>query len=220
MKIIEQSFEILDPISEGGIEELKKIEKIGRTCYKSEDKINSDGESAKKFVQMLIQNGHEAMIEHVSISVKFVTDRGVSHELVRHRIASFAQESTRYCNYGKLSKFPNGLIFIKPVFYEEGTEDYKEWETACSDSEFWYCQALKRGATPQMARSVLNNSLKTEIIMTCNLREWRNVFRLRCSKAAHPQIRELMKSLLLELHDRIPVVFDDIYDAVTEGDSK
>lgn len=220
MKIIEQSFEILDPISEGGIEELKKIEKIGRTCYKSEDKITSDGESAKKFVQMLIQNGHEAMIEHVNISVKFVTDRGVSHELVRHRIASFAQESTRYCNYGKLSKFPDGLVFIKPVFYEEGTEDYKEWETACSDSEFWYCQALKRGATPQMARSVLNNSLKTEIIMTCNLREWRNVLKLRCSKAAHPQIRELMKSLLFELHHRIPVVFDDVYDSVTEGESK
>lgn len=218
MKIIEQSFEILDPISEGGIEELKKIEKIGRTCYKSEDKITSDGESAKKFVQMLIQNGHEAMIEHVSISVKFVTDRGVSHELVRHRIASFAQESTRYCNYGKLSKFPDGLVFIKPVFYEEGTEDYKEWRTACEDSEFWYCQALKRGATPQMARSVLNNSLKTEIIMTCNLREWRNVLRLRCSKAAHPQIRALVTSLLFEFHSLIPVVFDDIYEEVIQNE--
>lgn len=220
MKVIEQSFEILTPISEDGMAELKMIEKIGRTCYKSEDRITEDGESAKKFVQMLIQNGHEAMIEHVNVSVKFITDRGVSHELVRHRIASFAQESTRYCNYGKLSKFPDGLVFIKPVYYQEGTEDYKEWKTGCEDSEFWYCQALKRGATPQMARAVLNNSLKTEIVMTTNLREWRNVLRLRCSHSAHPQIRALMTRLLFELHRLIPVVFDDIFDEVTEGDSK
>lgn len=210
MKIIDQSHEILTPISEGGLEELKLIEKIGRTCYKSEDRITEDGESAKRFVRMLIQNGHEAMIEHVSISVKFITDRGTSHEIVRHRIASYAQESTRYCNYSKDSKYPDGITVIYPVGMEHESPDYLDWKVACEDSEHWYFQAIKRGATPQMARAVLNNSLKTELIMTTNLREWRNVFRLRCAKAAHPQIRALMTALLKELQTKIPVVFDDI----------
>ena len=121
MRIIQPSYEILTEISEGGIKELQLIEKIGRVCYKSEDKITEDGESAKKFVQMLIGRGHEAMIEHSTLSVKFTVDRGVSHELVRHRIASFAQESTRYCNYSK-DKFDNGITFIKPFFFEEDTD--------------------------------------------------------------------------------------------------
>ena len=210
MKIINQSHEILTPISEGGLEELKLIEKIGRTCYKSEDRITEDGESAKRFVRMLIQNGHEAMIEHVNLSVKFITDRGTSHEIVRHRIASYAQESTRYCNYSKDSKYPDGITVVYPVGMEHESPDYVDWKVACEDSEYWYFQAINRGATPQMARAVLNNSLKTELIMTTNLREWRNVFRLRCCKAAHPQIRALMTALLKELQTKIPVVFDDI----------
>lgn len=218
MKVIDQSHEILTPISEGGLEELKLIEKIGRTCYKSEDRITEDGESAKRFVRTLIQNGHEAMIEHVNLSVKFITDRGTSHEIVRHRIASYAQESTRYCNYSKDSKYPDGITVVYPVGIELGSYDYEEWEVACEDSEYWYFQAINRGATPQMARAVLNNSLKTELIMTTNLREWRNVFRLRCAKTAHPQIRALMTALLKELQTKIPVVFDDI--EYWEEDSK
>ena len=210
MKVIKPSYEILTPISEGGIEELKMIERIGRICYKSEDKISPDGESAKTFIQMLINRGHEAMLEHSQLSVLFVCDRGVSHELVRHRLCSFAQESTRYVNYSKKEKAPEGITFIKPCFYEEGTEDYREWVTACSDSEFWYFQAIKRGATPQEARSVLMNSTKTEIVMTANYREFRNVFKLRTAPNAHPQMRELMCPLCEELKTKIPVVFDDI----------
>ena len=116
MKIVLPSYEILTPISEGGIEELKAIEKVGRTCYKSEDRITDDGESAKKFCKMLIKNGHEAMIEHSFLSVRFICDRGVSHEIVRHRLFSFAQESTRYVNYSSEKKAPEGIIFIKPLY--------------------------------------------------------------------------------------------------------
>ena len=209
MRIIEPSYEILTEISAGGIKELQHIEKIGRVCYKSEDKITEDGESAKKFVKMLIGRGHEAMIEHSSLSVKFTVDRGVSHELVRHRIASFAQESTRYCNYSK-DKFDNGITFIKPFFFREDTQNYKEWVHAMGMAEKLYLQMLKDGATPQEARSVLPNSTKTEITITANYREWRNFFKLRTAKAAHPQMVQVTRPLLKELKTRLPIIFDDI----------
>lgn len=209
MRIIEPSYEILTEISEGGIKELQHIEKIGRVCYKSEDKITEDGESAKKFVKMLIGRGHEAMIEHSSLSVKFTVDRGVSHELVRHRIASFAQESTRYCNYSK-DKFDNGITFIKPFFFENASERYVEWEEAMNIAEQTYLKLLDLGATPQEARSVLPNSTKTEITITANYREWRNFFKLRTAKAAHPQMTQVTRPLLKELKTRLPIIFDDI----------
>lgn len=209
MRIIKPSYEILTEISYGGIKELQHIEKIGRVCYKSEDKITDDGESAKKFVKMLIGRGHEAMIEHSSLSVKFTVDRGVSHELVRHRIASFAQESTRYCNYSK-DKFDNGITFIKPFFFGENTQNYKEWIYAMGIAEKSYLQMLKDGATPQEARSVLPNSTKTEITITANYREWRNFFKLRTAKVAHPQMVQVTRPLLKELKTRLPIIFDDI----------
>ena len=215
MKIIKPSYEILTPISDGGIKELQHIEKIGRVCYKSEDRITDDGESAKKFVKMLISNGHEAMIEHSSLSVKFVVDRGVSHELVRHRIASFAQESTRYCNYSK-DKFGNEITVILPCFFDTGmgilsnSLVYQEWKLACECAEERYFNLLKMGATPQQARTVLPNSLKTEITITANYREWRNFFKLRTAEASHPQMREITIPLLKELKTLIPIIFDDI----------
>ena len=212
MKIIEPSFEILTKISDGGIEELKHLEKIGRVCYKSEDKITEDGESAKKFIGGLISKGHEAMIEHGSISVKFICDRGVSHELVRHRIASFAQESTRYCNYSK-DKFGNELTFIVPWFFNRDQRDmdkFNTWSYSMQQAENVYMKLLDLGATPQEARSVLPNSLKTEITVTANYREWRAIFKLRTAQAAHPQMREIMQPLLDEFKHRIPVLFDDI----------
>ena len=215
MKIIKPSYEILTPISDGGIKELQHIEKIGRVCYKSEDRITDDGESAKKFVKMLISNGHEAMIEHSSLSVKFVVDRGVSHELVRHRIASFAQESTRYCNYSK-DKFGNEITVILPCFFDTGMSIlsnslvYQEWKSACECAEERYFNLLKMGATPQQARTVLPNSLKTEITITANYREWRNFFKLRTAEASHPQMREVTIPLLKELKTLIPIIFDDI----------
>ena len=212
MKIIKPSYEILTPISKGGIKELQHIEKIGRVCYKSEDRITEDGESAKKFVKMLISNGHEAMIEHSSLSVKFVVDRGVSHELVRHRIASFAQESTRYCNYSK-DKFGNEITVILPCFFDTGmgilsnSLVYQEWKLSCEWAEEHYFNLLKMGATPQQARTVLPNSLKTEITITANYREWRNFFKLRTAEASHPQMREVTIPLLKELKTFIPIIF-------------
>lgn len=221
MKIIKAGYEILTPISEGGMNELKHIEKIGRVCYKSEGNITEDGESAKKFVKMLINKGHEAMIEHSSLSVKFTVDRGVSHELVRHRIASFAQESTRYVNYS-LDKFGNEINVIdinNGISLDEKMKNMDastiasiidEWYKAMEDAEKHYMKMISLGAPPQIARSVLPNSTKTEIIITTNYREWRNFFKLRVPIMAHPQMREETIPLLKELKEKIPVVFDDI----------
>lgn len=210
MKVIKPSYEILTPISDGGLKELKHIERIARVCYKSEDKISPDGESAKKLIKMLIDREHEAMLEHGSISVLFICDRGVSHEIVRHRMASFAQESTRYCNYSK-DKFGNELTFIEPCFWDENSYQYEDWERAMYEAEQSYIELIRdQGASPQEARSVLPNSLKTELVMTANYREWRHFFDLRCSPSAHPQMRELAIPLLRDLSKRIPVIFDDM----------
>lgn len=209
MKVINASYEILTPISEGGIEELKRIENIGRICYKSEDRITEDGESAKKFVKMLVDRDHCAMIEHSFLSVKFIVDRAIANEMVRHRIASFAQESTRYCNYSK-DKFDRSVAFVKPMFFEENTGAYNDWVMAMQCAEDTYFNLLDKGCSPQEARSVLPNSTKTEIVITGNYREWRNIFKLRTAVAAHPQMREVMIPLLNKLKEKLPIVFDDI----------
>lgn len=221
MNIIKPNFEILTKISGGAIEELKHVERIARICYKSEGNITEDGESAKKLISKLIKNGHEAMIEHCSLSVKFTVDRGVSHEMVRHRIASFAQESTRYVNYS-LEKYGNeiniidisGGILRDPKMREFDKNKKDEimavWEQAMADAEAAYLKLVELGATPQIARSVLPNSTKTEIIITANWREWRNILKLRTPITAHPQMREVMVPLLVELKQLVPVIFDDI----------
>ena len=209
MKIIKPYYTILSNISEGGIKELQFIEQAARTCYKSEDKITQDGESTKALIKQLIKSGHEAMLEHSSLSVKFVVDRGVSHEIVRHRLFSFAQESTRYCNYSK-GKFGSELTFIEPCFWDEDSNFYLMWKLCCMEAEKDYIRFIEDGATPQEARAVLPNSVKTELIVTGNYREWRHFFKLRIDKAAHPQMREVAVPLLKELRRRIPIVFDDI----------
>lgn len=212
MKVIRASYEILTPISEGGISELQHIERIGRVCYKSEDAILSDGSSAKVFVGSLIKRQHEAMLEHGMLSIKFIVDRGVSHELVRHRIMSFAQESTRYCNYGK-GKFGSEITVIEPCFLEPHQSAWKTWHHACALAETSYFKMLNEGCQPQEARSVLPNSLKTEITLTGNYREWRHFFRLRACDAtgpAHPQMKEVTVPLLKELKEKLPVIFDDL----------
>ena len=164
----------------------------------------------KKMVKMLINRDHTAMIEHSMLSVKFIVDRGVSHEIVRHRISSFAQESTRYCNYAK-DKFHNEITVIRPNFFlDETSKAYQQWEDAMRSAEKSYFSLMEAGATPQEARSVLPNSTKTEITMTANYREWRNFFKLRTDKAAHPQMREVAVPLLKELQKKLPIVFDDI----------
>ena len=205
MKIVEPSFEILDEIN--GSKMIKNIEKYGRVCYKSEANITED--SAQRFVANIIKSGHESVIEHEKVSVRIICDRGVTHEIVRHRIASYSQESTRYCNYCN-EKFGKELTVIKPVFCEEVSEEYNIWLESMQKMENAYNLLIEKGVKPQEARSILPNSLKTEIIVTMNLREWRHFFKLRTSVKAHPQMREVACAILDEFKNRIPVVFDDI----------
>ena len=164
MKIVEPKYEILTDISEGGIKELQQIERVARVCYKSEDKIVPDGSSAKKLVGFLVKQGHEAMLEHSQLSVLFTCDRGVANELVRHRIASFAQESTRYCNYSK-EKFGGELSFIRPYYIDVTDTDKKResaeytpgstWLDSCESAEILYKDMIALGMRPEQARCVL-----------------------------------------------------------------
>jgi len=221
VKIIKPSYEILAPPGmdefPSGTEILEFIERAGRTCYKSEDRITPG--SAEKFARMLVhERKHHSVIEHVSMSVRFVIDRGVSHELVRHRLCAFSQESTRYCNYAK-DKFGEEITVIEPCFWGgvENSSRRRTWRDACQAAEDAYFWQLNSGATSQEARSVLPNSLKTEIVVTANLREWRHILTLRAGKAAHPQMREVMVPLLADLKTRIPVVFDNILEGLEKG---
>lgn len=203
MRVIEQYWEY-DALVDGKAI-LAKIERAGRTCYKSEDRITED--SAEKFVASIMKRGHESVLEHAIISVRVFTDRGVTHEIVRHRVASYSQESTRYCNYGKAGE----VVFVRPVdLGEQDTQVADMWERGMKASERYYLNMLANGATPQFARSVLPNSLKTEIVMTMNIREWRHFFHLRTAKAAHPQMRALAIDMLNGFKTIVPVVFDDI----------
>jgi len=208
MKLITPEFIIEEQIN--GTQLLEKLERAGRTCYKSEDKITT--ESAIKFIKMILDKGHETVLEHEKVTVRIICDRGVSHEIVRHRIASYSQESTRYCNYSK-DKFENSITVIEPCFWN-GTgvdaEKYITWKAAMEAAEKAYFELIALGATPQEARSVLPNSLKTEIVMTMNLREWRHFFKLRTSSAAHPQMLEIARPMLDEFKKLVPIIFDDI----------
>ena len=227
MKIIKPYVEIMEEVN--GLEILKKIERCGRVCYKSEGKITEG--SAERFVASIVKRGHEAVLEHASVTVKFVVDRGVSHEIVRHRLASvtvkfvvdrgvsheivrhrlasYCQESTRYCNYSK-DDFGTEITVIKPYYLTEHTLGYDRWYNGCKCAEREYFNLLNWGCTPQEARAVLPNSLKTEVVMTANLREWRTFFKLRTTDAAHPQMREVARPLLDAFKKMIPIVFDDI----------
>ena len=195
---------------------LEKIERIGRVCYKSESAIHPG--SAERFIQNIIARGHESVIEHESISVRVICDRGVSHEIVRHRIASYSQESTRYCNYTQ-DKFGSQLVCIDiATGFRYNLDDpadrkkYEIWTAAMEAAEGFYFRLMEAGARPEEARSVLPNSLKTEIVMTMNLREWRHFLRLRTSRRAHPQIAEIASALLEEFAARYPVFFADLLE--------
>jgi len=221
MKLIKPYYEILNEPDLRRV--TKEIELAARTCYKSEDKISEN--SDKELVQRLVSLGHEAMLEFgPSIIVKFICDRGVSHELVRHRLCDFAQESTRYCNYSK-DKFDNQVTFIIPCWITEDVKDFTNfrapyigdiehsariWLESVFSAEESYNKLISEGWQPQQARSVLPNSLKTEIVVKANIREWRHIFLQRTSPKAHPQMRELMIPLLNHFKLWIPIIFDDI----------
>ena len=235
MKIINASYQIEKPDLDDPktyMNILKDITQVGHTAYKSTTQVTD--EKAEEFVRRLIRDGHESVLEHKSMRVKFIVDRGVSHELVRHRLASFTQESTRYCNYSQ-DKFENEITVIEPCFFKDIPEKirnqgfsflskyletatphekaYGLWLEACYMAEERYFAMLENGCTPQEARSVLPNSLKTEVIMTTNLREWRHILNLRAAgttEKPHPQILEVMVPLLNELRLKLPVLFEDI----------
>lgn len=213
MKIIEPSVEILNPPNYHAM--LKHIEFAARTCYKSEYKIK-DG-SAEELIKRLISSRHFSVLEHINISVRFICDRGVSHELVRHRLCSFSQESTRYCNYSG-EKFGNELTFIKPCFYSEGDDEYTIWKDCMRESENGYLKLLEYGSSPQEARSALPNSLKTDIMVTANIRQWRTMFEQRCVSAAHPQMRQSMIPLLGKFIADYKVLFEDLLELWVDGD--
>ncbi|WP_461209142.1 FAD-dependent thymidylate synthase [Desulfocurvus sp. DL9XJH121] len=215
MQIVRPSFSIMS-MPDGDVV-VAHIEAAGRTCYKSEDKITP--ESGLKFVKMIVGRGHESVLEHASVTVRFVCDRGVTHELVRHRLAAYSQESTRYANYSR-DRFGSEITVIRPLFWAPGSPEYARWERAMADAEAAYMELIEAGARPEQARSVLPNSLKTEIVMTANLREWRHVFKLRCSGPAHPQIREIMLPLLDEFARRMPAVFSDLREQFAEDIEK
>lgn len=213
MKIIKASYEAR--YNSADIVRIKRdIETAARTCYKSEENISID--SSNILIGKLINLGHEAMLEHGSISVKFITDRAIANEIVRHRLFSYAQESTRYCNYSK-SKFSNEITVINP-YNNTDTDLYNIWEQACLNSERAYFELLKQGEKPELARNILPLSLKTEIVVTGNIREWRHFFKLRCDKKAHPQMRELVFPLLSDLanNEYSKILFYDIYISLFE----
>ena len=211
-------FEILTPISPGGKDELQHIEKIGRECYQSMSNFKEDGSSYSTFLRNLIRRGHESVLEHSTLCVRFYVDRGITHEIVRHRLASYTQESTRYCNY-VAEKFNNAIKVVD--IYEgmkvEGNLDckqmesiYRVWNLAMESAAKYYFKMIELGASPQIARSVLPNSTRASLTMTANYREWRHFFKLRTPKPAHPQLREVSIPLLKELQNKIPIIFDDI----------
>lgn len=205
VKIIEPHYEIMTPIDGKVI--LKHLELCARNCYKSEGSITE--ESAEKMIKKIIELKHEAMIEHFSISVKFTTDLSFYKDVTRHRVASFAIESTRYCMYAK-EKFGSELTVTKPCNIIEGTPEYAEWLRCMQDIERAYLAMAALGCKPDQCRMLLPHSVKADVILTANLREWRHIIKLRAAKAAHPCIQELMKPLLKEFSEKIPVIFDDL----------
>ena len=209
MKVIQASYEILTDLSDP-VKILKDIERAGRVCYKSENNITDD--SCITFCKNIINRGHEAVIEHSQLSVKFIVDRAIANELVRHRLASYCQESTRYVNYSK-DKFYNEIKVIEPEeLLPRHSTDYNIWWMSCKNAEEAYMTMISNGIKQEIARNVLPLSTATEIIMTANIREWRNVLKLRSSHnmRAHPQMRLICDRLLEELKSKIPVLFDDI----------
>lgn len=200
MKIVAPKVELMFITPEAA----RLLEAAGRTCYKSEDKITEG--SAAKFVQMVTDRGHHSVVEHAYATIRFITDRGITHEIVRHRIASYSQESSRYCNYGK-DKFGAELTLLSPSGMSDAEREI--WNAAAFQSERNYFAMLEAGASPQRARSVLLTSQKTEIVMTCNFREWLHFLKLRTAKAAHPDMRVVAIQAGKLLADGCAVVFGE-----------
>jgi len=189
---------------------MKNLEIACRTCYRSEDKITD--ESYKTLLRNCINRGHESILEHEKITIRMVCDIGVYKDLTRHRHASFSIESTRYCNYGK-DKFDNEIKFIEPVNIEKDTEIYNEWKKSCEQIEEHYIKMVNLGATPDQMRMILPHSTAAAVTMTANIREWKHILSLRCTRHAHPAVEQVMIPVLLHLKQNMPEIFESIeYD--------
>lgn len=220
MRIVEPSHEFITPLNRDAI--LKRLEECGRTCYRSEGKATED--SAPKFVSMIVKLAHDSVLEHCSLTVRFVTDNGILRELTRHRIGvSFTVESTRYCSCNK-DQFGNELSVVKPSGIKEARDgawlNYGTWLAACEQAEGAYFKLLESGVKPEIARSVLPLCTATTLVMSANLRAWRHVLQLRCAPSAHPDMRALTMPLLKDFNDALPEVFEDIADAVFAKDAR
>ena len=193
-----------------GVKMMKKIERACRTCYRSEGLITDD--SYKKLLTKCISVGHESVLEHEKITVRITSDNGFLKDITRHRAGtSFSNESTRYCNYSK-DKFTNSIKFIEPV-YSDDKEKYAIWKKAMQQMEDCYMEMAALGATADELRMMLPYSTSAEMTMTCNIRQWRHVLTLRCSKHTHPSIRQVLIPFLLFLKQEMPELFNDIpYD--------
>ncbi len=211
MRIVEQSVEIVMYEGINGYDIIEHLEKVGRTCYRSEDKITD--QSAEKFIRGIVKSGHTSILEHASLTVKFITSRDVTHQIVRHRTGcSYAQESQRYVNYTS-ERFGKEVVFIKPVYFiSEPDTEYDLWLTSCERAEeYYFILADDMGRTAEEARAVLPNCTKTELMMTATLTAWRHFFEVRCDHHAQLPIRLLAIDLLKQMTNLIPVVFDDLY---------
>lgn len=216
MNIVNASFEYIPPFGDtvDGVTLLKACEMAGRLCYASSNKISET--SYERFIKAIIMSGHTSVLEHASIGVILKIDRGVTHELVRHRHTAYSMESTRWCLYSA-DKFNGQITFVRPVFWMDDSDPNNKtlmemWEKDMYDAEAKYMDMIERGAKAEQARGVLPHSIKANIAVTANLREWRQIFALRCAKDSHPQMREIMLLLLDDFYTRVPVVFDDIYE--------
>lgn len=217
MKIINAGYQIAKPdVDDPDVywDILKEITACGRVAYADEfDQDKVTDEKAEAFVRRLIRDGHESVLEHITMRIIFTVDRGFSHELVRHRLCAFTQSSTRFCNYEQ-DRFGNEITVIRPCFLDDSsTGKFNTWSRAMVDCENAYFMMLHQGCTPQEARTVLPNSLKTTVVMTTNLRELRHILNLRAAGVTgkpHPQMLEVMVPLLNELKLKLPVLFEDI----------
>lgn len=214
MEVVKAYARLMDvPDRESGIALLRKIEWCGRISHRSEDAQATD--SWERFIPaVVLQHGDWSIVEHASASVDMLVDRGITHEVVRHRLFSFTQESTRFCNYGKRD---GSITVIQPDF--EDSQQLKDWQTAIGWAERQYLTLLAQKVSPQIARSVLPNSLASRIIVTGNLRNWRHFFIMRTTKEAHPQMREVTIPLLAEFKEKIPILFDDIEPLAKQSES-
>ena len=205
MRIIEPSVEFIYPASkEDWDHETRNIEIAGRNCYKSEDRIEPG--SAAKFAKRLTDLNHHAMIEFGSVMIRLITDRACLVDLTRHRHVSFAVESTRYCNYTK-GKFGGEITFVKSVDLAEGTVEYEAWKEGLKDAEQRYFFMIEKGVKAQSAKLILPHSLKVDMIMKCNFRELLHILKLRTSKAAHPDVQNIMNMVYQHCHAHCPEVF-------------